>query len=192
MRYLVLLLALLSTLIFTLPASAQTKPELQQQLLNMAQQSQQIQTTLKNDSPKVLKSMAIDIVKLHTQTLNEIVQFQGWPTKDHVGKEGVIAAFQLVQHSLNLAFQQDMLPLIIQSFIDKDGIAGQDVAEFTDNVSIKLGKKQVFGTQAGLINGKVEFLPIENEDSVDQLRAQMGMQSLAEYKKSLEILNDIK
>ena len=183
MRYLVLLLALLSTL----TATAQTKPVLQKQLLNMAQQSKQIQATQKSDTPEVLKSMASAITKLHTQTLNEIVQLQGWPTKAQVSEQSVRAAFELVSYSNNLSFQQDMLPLIIQSYIDKQGIGGEAVAIFTDKVSIAQGKNQVFGTQADFVNGKVVFFQIENEQSVDQLRAQMGMSPLAEYKKNLEL-----
>ena len=85
-----------------------------------------------------------------------------------------------------------MLPFVIQSYIDKDGIAGQDVAQFTDNVSIKLGKKQVFGTRAEFLNGKVIFTPIENEASVDLLRAQMDMPPLAEYKTTLEVFYGIR
>jgi antitoxin component of RelBE/YafQ-DinJ toxin-antitoxin module len=186
MRYMLLLLSLLHTL-----ASAQTKPVLQKQLLNMAQQSQQLQATQKSDATAVLKNMAADIAQLHTQTLNQIVQLQGWPTKAQVTEEGVRAAFKLVSLSNNLSFQQDMLPLIIQSYLDKDGIEGQDVAQFTDKVSIKLGKKQVFGTQAELVDGKIVFAEIENEETVDPLRAQMGMPPLAEYKKTLENFYDL-
>jgi hypothetical protein len=171
---------------------AQTKPELQKQLLDMAEQSNQIHATLTSDSTKALKSMAIDITGLHTQALREIVQLQGWPSKDQVTEEGVRAAFVLVSHSNNLSFQQDMLPLIIQSYIDKQGVSGENVAIFTDKVSIAQGKNQVFGTQANVIGGKVVFLQIENEESVDKLRAQMGMQSLAEFKQSLETLNNVK
>ena len=40
--------------------------------------------------------------------------------------------------------------------------------------------------QGALIAGKVVFFQIENGDSVDQLRAQMGMSPLKEYKKTLE------
>jgi hypothetical protein len=192
MRYMLLLLALLCTLVFTFPASAQTKPELQQQLLNMAQQSQQIQTRQKSNATEVLKNMATKITQLHTQTLNQIVQLQGWPTKEQVTEEGVKAAFQLVNHSNNLSFQQNMLPFIIQSYMDKQGLSGEEVAIFTDEVSIAQGKNQVFGTQANLIGGKLIFFQIANEDSVDQLRSQMGMLPLAEYKKSLEILYGVK
>jgi hypothetical protein len=185
MRYILLLLALLPTIAFI--TSAQTKPVLQKQLLNMAQQSQQIQAMQKGDATAVLKDMAADINKLHTQTLNEIVQLQGWLTKVQVTEEGVKAAFTLVSHSKNLRFQQDMLPLIIQSYIDKQGIGGEAVAIFTDKISIAQGKDQVFGTQADLIGGKLVFFQIENEDSVDQLRAQMDLQPLDEYKKALEV-----
>jgi hypothetical protein len=62
----------------------------------------------------------------------------------------------------------------------------------TDKVSIAQGKSQVFGTQADLIAGEVVFLPIENGDSVEQLRAQMDLPSLAEYKKTLEELYGLK
>jgi hypothetical protein len=44
----------------------------------------------------------------------------------------------------------------------------------------------VFGTSADLVNGEVVFAPIGEEDSVDQLRNQMGMLSLAKYKKNSE------
>ncbi|PKG97260.1 DUF6624 domain-containing protein [Paraglaciecola sp. MB-3u-78] len=184
MRYVVLLLSSM----WLLPADAQTKPILQKQLLNMAQQSKQIQAARKSDATEALKSMVADISQLHTQTLNEIVQSQGWPTKAQVTEQGVRAAFTLVSHSNNLSFQRNMLPLVIQSYMDKQGMSGEAVAIFTDKVSIAQGKKQMFGTQADLINSKVIFFQIENEDSVDQLRAKMGMPSLAEYKTTLEAL----
>jgi hypothetical protein len=57
------------------------------------------------------------------------------------------------------------------------------VAIFTDNVSIAHGKNQVFGTQADLVNGEVVFAPIEDENSVDQLRDKMGMLFLESIKK---------
>jgi antitoxin component of RelBE/YafQ-DinJ toxin-antitoxin module len=187
MRYVVL--PLLS--MWLLPADAQTKPILQKQLLNMAQQSEQIQVAQKNDATEALKSMATDISQLHTQTLNQIVQLQGWPTKAQVTEEGVRAAFSLASHSNNLSFQQNMLPFIIQSYMDKQGMSGEAVAIFTDKVSIAQGKNQVFGTQADLIDGKLVFFKIENEDSVDQLRAQMGMTNLAEYKKILVAIHGL-
>jgi hypothetical protein len=186
MRFIIYLAILLTSL----PALAQVDKDLQNQLVKMAEQNQQVRQSLDKyapeNTPLTLQSVAAEIDNLHTQTLKEIVTLHGWPSIKQVGEKGIQAVFFLAQHSNDLVFQQDMLPLIIQSYLDKDGIAGQDVAQFIDNVSIKLGKKQIFGTQAELIGGKVVFAPIENKETVDPLRAQMGMSSLAEYKKTLE------
>lgn len=177
-------------LLIALPALANVDKSLQDQLVKMAQQNQQIRQSLDKYDPEsvplALQSIATKMDKLHTQTLKEIIVLHGWPNKAQLENKGIQAIFYLIKHSRDLSFQQDMLPLVIQSYLDKEGIAGRDVARFTDSVSIKLGKKQVFGTQAEFIRGKIIFAPIENEDSVDLLRAQMGMLSLAEYKKTLE------
>jgi hypothetical protein len=183
-------------ILFISPATlAQIDQNSQQQLVKMAEQVQEIRESLKKynqeNIPLALQELVLEIDNIHIQTLQNIIDLHGWPTEDKVGEKGVQAAFLLVKHSENLVFQQDMLPLIIQSFLDKEGIAGKDVAQFTDNVSIRLGKKQVFGTQSKLINGKIIFAPIENEDSVDSLRAQMGMSTLAEYKETLKTLYDL-
>ncbi|WP_299077435.1 DUF6624 domain-containing protein [uncultured Paraglaciecola sp.] len=180
---------------YSFAALAQTNTQLQQQLLKMAEQNRQIQQDISHyaptDIPPALQSLTSNIENLHSQTLKEIIALHGWPSKSQVGEKGVLAAFSLAQHSNDLAFQQNLLPLIIQSYINKDGIEGKDVAEFTDKVSIKLGKKQVFGTQAKVVNDKVIFAPIKNRDSVDQLRNQMGMPPLAEFERSLERLNNL-
>jgi hypothetical protein len=183
----------LTILFISMPLLAEVNEDLQSQLIRMAQQNQQVRQSLEKynteNVPPALQTLASQIDKLQTQTLKEIITLHGWPTNKKVGEKGTQAAFILVQHSKNLVFQQDMLPLIIQSFLDKGGIAGKDIAKFTDSVSIRLGKKQVFGTQAKWSDGKVVFAPIENEDSVNLLRAQMGMPPLEEYKKSLETFN---
>lgn len=185
MRVVVFLVLLLNSFL----AWAEVDKLLQTQLLKMAEQGQQIRQSLVQQqatkSVEALKVIASEIATLHTQTLKEMVALHGWPNKNLVEEKGVQAAFQVVQHSPDLAFQQDMLPLIIQSYLNKDGIAGHNVAELTDLVSLKLGKKQVFGTQTKWVDGKVVFAPIENEQAVDQLRAEMGMSTLAEFEKQL-------
>jgi hypothetical protein len=189
------LLLCLAILLTSLPAMSQLDTGLQDQLVKMAEQNQQVSQSLDKYDPEniplTLQSVAIEINNIHTQTLKEIVTLYGWPSKKQIGEKGIKAAFILIKHSNDLAFQQDMLPLIIQSYIDKEGIAGQDVAQFTDNLSIKLGKKQVFGTQAKLIDGKVVFAPIQNMETVDPLRAQMGMSSLLEYKQILKAFDGL-
>jgi hypothetical protein len=131
--------------------------------------------------------MAADISQLQTQTLNQIVQLQGWPTKAQVTEEGVRAAFSLASHSNNLSFQQSILPFIIQSYMDKQVMSVEAVAILTDKVSMLKAKVRYLVHKQILIGGKLVFFKIENEDSVDQLIAQMGMTTLKIYKKTLEV-----
>jgi hypothetical protein len=48
--------------------------------------------------------------------MKEIVKRYGWPGPELVGADGAHAAFLLVQHSPDLAFQQAMLPLVRRSY----------------------------------------------------------------------------
>ena len=186
MRYILLAL----TLVLMCQAHATSQPALQQQLLNMAKQSQTVRNNLatykQGEAPEALLILATDINNLHSQTLNEIVTLHGWPNKNLVGIEGVQATVIIVQNSEQLAFQQNMLPYIIQSFLDAEGVSGQNVAQITDQVALKQSKAQVFGSQYDVINNKVVFKPIENEEAVDNLRAELKLAPLSQFKQALE------
>jgi hypothetical protein len=186
MRYIIYLGILLSTFF----AIAEVDQGLQNQLVKMAEQSRQVrQNSIKytaENLPSTVQSLATQMSSLHTQTLKEIVRLHGWPDKKRVGIEGVQAALFLVQNSSSLAFQQDMLPFIIQAYINKDGVSGQQAATLTDIISIAQGKPQILGTQFDIVDGQVTFKPLANQATVDKLRAAMQLPPLADYKKQLE------
>ena len=60
------------------------------------------------------------------------------------------------------------------------------VVMHADRVRIADGLPQVYGTQAHIGNGRLEFYPIEDAASVDQRRASLGMVPLSEYRRALE------
>ncbi|MEP0356810.1 DUF6624 domain-containing protein [Paraglaciecola sp.] len=168
---------------------AQLNGDLQKRLIQMAQQSTQLKlqkrATNKDSNAKVLQQLQTDIVKVHTLTLQEIVSLHGWPSKSLVGKSGVNAATVIVQHAEDVAFQQDMLPLIIKSYLDNQGVSGTNVAITTDIIAINQGNKQVFGTQFEIINNKVSFKPIDNIQTVDDLRAELDLKPLLDFKQQI-------
>jgi hypothetical protein len=47
-------------------------------------------------------------------------------------------------------------------------------------------KKQRYGTQFRMTDGKLEPSPIEDEANVDRRRKEVGLPSLAEYRKTIE------
>ncbi|MEI8619004.1 hypothetical protein P4S63_23730 [Pseudoalteromonas sp. B193] len=128
----------------------------------------------------------------NTGKLKAIIKKHHWVTKDLVGVKGVEAAFLVIQHSPDVAFKVKMLPYLKQSYLNGEGVSGQQVALLTDRALIAQGKKQIYGTQADVSEGKVVFSPIEDETNVDIRREEMNMPSLDFYLKIMEKMYGIK
>jgi hypothetical protein len=69
----------------------------------------------------------------------------------------------------------------------RENIKPQDQAYFIDKLLIHDGKKQMYGTQYKKDEqGTVTFLPIEDENDVDERRRGMGLCSLRQYVEFME------
>jgi hypothetical protein len=117
--------------------------------------------------------------------LKELVDKQGWPTITQVRQDGAHAAWCLVQHATaDRPFQRRCLDLM--SVVPADEISARHVAYLTDRVLLAEGKKQLYGTQCTSAGGRWEALPLEDEAHVDERRAKIGMEPLADYLRSIE------
>jgi hypothetical protein len=119
--------------------------------------------------------------------LKEIVESEGWPTVSLVGKDGANAAWLLVQHSdRDPAFQRKCLDLM--SALPKNEASQKDIANLTDRVLLKEGKKQRYGTQFINEDGVWKPQPLDDEAHVDARRAEIGLDTLAEYVEQLKAI----
>jgi hypothetical protein len=118
----------------------------------------------------------------NTARMREIVARAGWPDKELVGQDGAQAAWLLVQHSDDLAFQRHCLVLMEQA-ADRGLVDPAHVAYLTDRVRMKEGRPQLYGTQLREREGRLVPVPVEDEERVDYRRARVGMPPLAEYVK---------
>lgn len=138
----------------------------------------------KTDEPLIAKLHEIDAA--NTKWLAEVVAKHGWPGKSLVGADAAHDAWLLVQHAdRDLAFQKKVLELM-KPLAPKGEVAKGDVAYLTDRVLVAEKKKQLYGTQFQQVNGKMEPQPIEDEANVDKRRAEVGLASMAEYRKLIE------
>jgi hypothetical protein len=55
-----------------------------------------------------------------------------------------------------------------------------------DRVLIRQGLPQRYGTQFMFVEGGIEFHPIEDPESVDERRADVGLPSIEEYRRMSE------
>ncbi len=132
-----------------------------------------------------MKAMA-EIDQRNTAWLKEVIDRKGWPGKSLVGVDGANAAWLLVQHAdLDRAFQKRCLPLLADA-VKQGEATGVQLAYLTDRVRVGAGEKQVYGTQFHTVDGKLQPQPIEDEANVDRRRKEVGLPSLAEYRKQME------
>lgn len=171
-------------------ASAEINESLQNLLLKMAKADQGIRKELGESgwgkAPQDLKDKVMRTDEKNTKKLKKILSGRSWFTEREVGKIGVAAAFLIVQHSPDIEFKEEMLPLLKQSYLNGEGVTGQEVALLTDRVRISKGQPQVYGTQTDISNREIIFKPIENREEVDDRRAEMGMPPLDFYKRLIE------
>lgn len=112
-----------------------------------------------------------------------ILEKYGWLSADRVGVDQNSALFMVIQHS-NLKTQEKYLP-VMRKAVEQGNAQARELALLEDRVAIGEGRKQVYGSQLSWNQqtNVMYVLPMEDPDSVDQRRAKMGLQPMADYLK---------
>ncbi len=156
-----------------------------QEIKDMFKKDQEMrQRALKNDS--VIENEEDDSLDLkNTERMKAIVNQIGWPTVSKVGAEVSDMAWLLVQHSdQDVEFQKKCLGLMKEQQTGE--VSKRNIAYLEDRVRVNEGRPQIYGTQFGGEGENYGPRPIEEPEKVDERRAEMGMESLEEYKKILK------
>jgi hypothetical protein len=187
---------LLVALLFPFYAFGEVNLPLKNELIEMGVQDQNIRQEIGKagweNAPKALLAKMSKIDQSNTDRLKLIIKKHSWLTKGLVGVEGIGAAFLIIQHSPDIEFKTQMLPHLKKSYLNDEGITAEQVALLTDRVLISQGKKQIYGTQADVVESKIVFKPIEDKANVDKRRMEMKLPPLDWYRKLLEEINGIK
>lgn len=171
-----------------------TMPELRTELLERVKVDQEVRGELiaemqRNAAGGQAGQPSLELIQKltkideeNTAWLSGIVDEHGWPGKTEVGEDGAHSAWLLVQHAdRNRDFQKKCLELMKAE--PEGEVAGKDIAYLTDRVLRAEGKPQLYGTQLTQQDGKMVPQPIEDEEHVDERRAAVGLQPLADYIK---------
>ena len=109
------------------------------------------------------------------------VRNRGWFEISRYGPEAEKDAWLLVQHADDdIAFQTEILALL-DTLRAKGETYPKNYAYLYDRVATHSGRPQRYGTQGGCRDGKRFTFPLEDPKRVDQLRAEVGMPTLADY-----------
>lgn len=127
---------------------------------------------------------AIRADSARTRWLRTAIAERGWPVRAVVGDTAARAAWLILQHSPDTAWQASMLPTL-EGLGRRGEIPLPDVALLTDRVLVHRGKRQVYGSQFDIVNGRLVPASITDIANLDARRAAVGLGPIAEYVKNL-------
>jgi hypothetical protein len=161
------------------------EPALAAELIEMGEQDQAIRSgPSATIDAEMAKRMQQDDPR-REQRLATIVEQKGWPTISMVGHEAANSAWLIAQHG-SPAFLKRCLPLM-KAAAQKGEMAPRSLALSIDRDLMNDEKPQIYGSQLrGDVGGKMALYPIADREHVDERRAAMGMEPLAQYLKHFE------
>ena len=115
----------------------------------------------------------------NARELERMLDERGWLGKSLVGIDGAENAWLIVQHAISLPnFQRKCLRLIEKAVAEGEAEAWQ-AAYLEDRIRFFEGKPQRYGTQSDWNErGEMQVYALEDEEKVNDYRAQVGLEPL--------------
>jgi hypothetical protein len=121
--------------------------------------------------------------------LKQVIEEHGWPGSSLAGTDGARAAWLLVQHAdRDPVFQRQCLGLMTTA-AGQGEASRTDLAYLTDRVLLAEGEPQEYGTQATVRDGRYVPRNLRDPGDIDERRASVGLQPLAEYLEHMAQVN---
>ncbi|KQC01041.1 DUF6624 domain-containing protein [Pedobacter sp. Hv1] len=135
---------------------------------------------------KINHSDSINLAKIET-----LLDQKGWLAPEQVGYVGSQTIFLVIQHA-NLAVQQKYLPMM-RAAVKKGSAMPNDLALLEDRVAMREGKSQIYGSQITIDKEtkKYYLYPVIDPDHLDDRRATVGLEPIANYLKSFSLNWDL-
>jgi hypothetical protein len=173
-------------------AQAPTRPALRMALLAREVVDQAMRDTVgmsfraggQPDSALIRRTQQSDVA--NAAWLRGVVRKYGWPGRAAVGADGASAAFLIAQHATHDPSFQACVLALLEHAVARGDAPGEHYALLFDRVALASGRKQRYGTQATLQNGRMVLQPLEDSVHVDTRRHAMSLPPLAVYMHMLD------
>ncbi|WP_377890621.1 DUF6624 domain-containing protein [Alkalihalobacillus sp. R86527] len=163
--------------------------ELANELIQMKKRDLELREQLLKEGT-LFEGYPIEMEKVHIENglrLTNIMEEFGWPNENKVGKEGADAAWLILQHAISLPQLQRNALSILEVEMKEGKIEPYQWAHLFDRISFFERKPQRYGTQFDWDDEeKMNPWKIEDEENVDQRRAEIGLPPLQEEMKRIQ------
>ena len=123
--------------------------------------------------------------------VKKILDEKGWLGANIVGRKGNKTLFLVIQHA-DIETQVKYLPMMREA-VKKGNARPSSLALLEDRVALRQGNRQIYGSQIGRDQetGERFVLPLIEPEKVDERRAEVGLEPLAEYAFRFRITWDV-
>lgn len=183
-----------------LPPKPVSDPALQKELLVIHEEDQKYRRQFRETEKKFgLKSTEYQaLLKITGETdakllvqVTKILAERGWVGPEVVGHQASGTLFLVIQHA-DLETQKEYLPMM-RDAVKKGAAEASSLALLEDRVALRSGRPQIYGSQIGRDPETRTFLVdhLEDPEHVDERRASVGLEPLADYTKRFDFTWDL-
>ena len=140
------------------------------------------QAAATQDTATVFAALRADSAR--TRWLRAAVERDGWPARSTAGDSAQQAAWLILQHTADTAWQAAMLP-DLERLASSGDLPKADVALLTDRILVHRGQPQRYGSQFDMANGQLVPEPVDDVAGLDARRASVGLPPMTEYVRLL-------
>ena len=116
-----------------------------------------------------------EIDSINAIEMKRLVKINGFPTIKKMGRRQAKAAAYIIDHVADTAMMKKYLP-IIENYCKRGEAEWFSYAIIKDRLNILEDKNQIYGTQFDILsNGRICFPNLDNIDSTNILRQQIGL-----------------
>ena len=187
-----LLTAIFLLTVFSLQVLGQSIHQaIRDELLEMEKADQQARTKCTDGETSKQLDCFIEISRNidepNAKRLKAIFEQIGFPDTKKVGSDGLRAFMILLQHMQGDELREKCVKPITRAFKQKE-LTPMAYANFIDRFRLHQGRKQRFGSNFDIKDGKLVMSPTEDLKNLKKRRAEIGLPSLDEYVKELAAL----
>ena len=173
------------------PAAQDINTSIRDELIAMEKADQKARTKCTDgpvtDQINCFAEVSQRVDQAHAKRLTEIFDSIGFPDTAKVGREGMSAFLLLLQHMPTIELRERSLEPITRAFSNKE-MPPMAYANFVDRLRVQKGKKQIYGSNFDLKDGRMVLSPTEDLTHLDKRRADIGLPTFAEYVRELKAL----
>ncbi|MEJ6545436.1 MAG: hypothetical protein QNL89_03600 [Flavobacteriaceae bacterium] len=122
--------------------------------------------------------------KINERKVKNLLNTNGWPTKEMAGEQGNWTICNVIQHSNNEVRIQ-YLPMMRQAVIDKK-LEPRFLVRTEDRIATERGELQIYGGQMKYYPETKQFnlWPVFEPENIDKRRTEIGLDSIAIFLKN--------